>query len=92
MERSVRILFAAGNGEEMDVTLPRLHLDRQYARGLLAWLRADLAELERRTARHAQRLALSSEDQGRLDAALRAMRTARAEIDRVWLTAPVPPE
>ena len=74
------------------MTLPGLHLDRQHARGLLAWLRADLGDVERRTARHAQRLGLAADDQARLEAALRAVQAARAEVDRLWQASPVPHE
>lgn len=65
------------------VDLPKLHLDQQYARGLLAPLRADLAALERRTARQATRLTLSPADQAALDAARRAVQTALAEVARL---------
>lgn len=67
--------------------LPKLHLGEQYARALLAPLRADLAALERRTARQATRLKLRPQDQTRMDGALRAVRDAYAAIDRLWETA-----
>jgi NADP-dependent 3-hydroxy acid dehydrogenase YdfG len=69
------------------VELPKLHLGEQYARALLAPLRADLAALERRTARQASRLKLRPEDQARMEAALRTVRHAYGEIDRLWETA-----
>jgi hypothetical protein len=63
---------------------PKLHLGEQDARALLAPLRADLAALERRTARHATRLKLRPDDQQRMEAALQAMQHALATVTALW--------
>lgn len=70
--------------------LPKLHLGEQHARGLLAPLRNELQVLERRTARHAGRARLASDDQARLNAALIAVQGAKAAIERLWEDSPVP--
>jgi hypothetical protein len=63
---------------------PKLHLGEQNARALLALLRADLAMLERRTARHATRLKLRSDAQEGMATALQAVRQARATVETLW--------
>ncbi len=68
----------------MRVPEPKLHLGEQDARALLAPLRADLAALERRTARHATRLKLRPEDQRRLEAAHQAVQQALATVTALW--------
>jgi len=75
---------AARSGKASDVEPPKLHLGEQGARALLAPLRADLAVLERRTARHVTRLKLRPEDQERMATALQAVRQASATIETLW--------
>jgi len=68
----------------MRVPEPKLHLGEQDDRALLAPLRADLAALERRTARHATRLKLRPADQRRLEAALQAVQQALVTVTALW--------
>jgi hypothetical protein len=78
---------AARSGNTPAVDLPKLHVGEQDARALLAPLRADLAALERRTARHLTRLKLRPEDQERLTIALQTVRQASAAIETLWASA-----
>ena len=73
--------------EDSAVEQAKLHLVQQSARALLAPLRADLADLERRTARHAMRLHLRPDDQARLDAAVQALQRAQAQVQSLWESA-----
>jgi hypothetical protein len=65
----------------------KLHIGEQRARALLGPLLADLADLERRTRRHATRLHLGPDDQARLDAAVQALQGARATVQALWESA-----
>jgi hypothetical protein len=63
--------------------LTRYHLAEQQAAALLGPVVDAVAELERRTRHHADRLAMSSADREAVLAAHRVLATARAEIERI---------
>ena len=66
--------------------LSKYHLSEQHAGALLGPVADAVAELERRTRHHAERLALSPADHEAMLAAHRTLAAAWAEIDRIRAT------
>jgi hypothetical protein len=64
--------------------LPKYHLGEQRADAILRPMALTLGELETRAAHYRDRLVLTPEDQEAVAAALAAVTTARAELDRLW--------
>jgi hypothetical protein len=64
--------------------LPKYHLGDQRADAILRPLALTLLELETRAAHYRDRLVLAPEDREAVVAALAALTTARAELDRLW--------
>jgi vacuolar-type H+-ATPase subunit H len=67
--------------------LAKYHLAEQHAYALLGPTEATLRELEARTAHYVERLHLAEADKETLRAAHRALAAARAEIERLRLSA-----
>jgi hypothetical protein len=64
--------------------LPNYHIREQLAYALLGPMRATLLELERRARTYVNRLAMQPAERDAVEAAQRALATARAEIDKIW--------
>jgi hypothetical protein len=63
----------------------KLHIIRQEAPALLGPIRDELVRLESRTIGFVEQLDLTPADEARLRRAQKALATARAEVERLWL-------
>ena len=66
------------------VYLTKYHVREQTAYALLGPIRAQLAELERRTRHYASRVHMEEEDVAPVRAAEQAIARARQEVERLW--------
>jgi hypothetical protein len=64
--------------------LPKYHLGEQRADAILRPMALTLREMETRAAHYRDRLLLTPEDQEAVVAALTALMTARAELEKLW--------
>jgi hypothetical protein len=64
--------------------LPKYHLGEQRADAILRPMALTLRDLEARAAHYHDRLVLTPKDQEAVVAALAALTTARAELEKLW--------